>query len=271
MLDDHPKVQEQNWPSGKLVLPAYPGEEQPPNGYEQRTTAYSGPLPHHKASTALTSAASPLGKFSYLVRTDPAYKVLVVAVVMVLIASAVFVGLASAAFFSSQGAAQTSGLSSTPTSGPVDPRPTFAPPNGGQGSTTSSQPPANPTPSIQNTPAPASTPQPTTPPVGALTLQIFGLPPQALNNTTVPVTVIANQPGLSVKLVITYSVPPGFFTSAARTTDGNGTATLSWHVRIFSARKAATARVVAIAQDQNGNQVASQTVTVQILAVGFGA
>lgn len=282
MLDDFPEVQERNRGSGKLILPPHTGQLPSPNAHEQKTTAYSdsGPLPFsnlHKQQHAAypgqllppnlsKAATNHLGKFWQLVRKDPAYRLLLVAVVMVLISSIVFVSFASSLFFAPAQNPSPPSLSVTVT-GTVDLHPTFAPPHGGQGSTTSSQPPKHATPSLVNDPG--MTAQATPPTGGTLAVEIAGIPLQVPNNTTVPVTILANQPGVSVRLFVQYNVAPGFFSSGAQTTDGGGTATLSWRVRVIGTRTAAIARVTAIAQGRNGQQATSQTVTVQIISGGI--
>lgn len=262
MIDDFPEVQERNRVSGKLILPPHTGQLPSPNLHTQKTTAYPGQfLPSHQSKPTTTH----LEKFWYLVRKEPAYRLLLVAVVMVLISSIVFISFASSLFF----APPQSSFPSVPTgatpAGTVDLRPTFSPPHGGQGSTTSSQPPRHATPALTNDPNAAATPAPD----GNLTIQITGLPQQVPNNTTLPVTVMTSQPGVTVRLFVQYNVAPGLFSSGTQTTDDGGTATLNWRIRVLSSRAVATARVTAIAQDQNGQQAISPTITVQVVSGGI--
>ncbi len=267
MIDDVPETQERNRVSGKLILPPYSGQLPSLNAHEQKTTAYLGQNfpPDPRLSR---SATNHLEKFWYLVRKDPAYRLLLIAVVMVLISSIIFVSFASSLFFAPPQSSLPPGPAGTTVVGTVDLRPTFPPPHGGQGSTASSQPPKHATPVLTNNQN--TTPQTPPPPGGALSIQITGLPGQVFNNTTVSVTVTTNQPGVTVRLVVQYNVAPGFFSSGAQTTDGGGTATLSWRIRVLGTRNTATARVIAIAQDQNGQQAISPAVTVQIVTGGVG-
>lgn len=265
MIDDLPEVQERNRSSGKLILPPYPGQQPSPAPHEQMTTADSGQfLPRN-----LSTPTNHFGKLWHLVRKDPAYRFLLVAVLLVFISSIVFVSFASSMFFAPAQSSLTTGPAGTTVSGTVDLRPTFAPPHGGQGSTTSSQPPKSATPSLANLPTAPPT-QPTVPAGGALSVQIAGLPPQVFNNTNVQVFVMTNEPGASVRLIVQYNVAPGVFTSGTQTTDGAGTASLTWRIRLLGKRNVNTARVTAVAQDQNGQQAISQPVTVEVVSAGLG-
>lgn len=267
MIDDSPEAQERNRASGKLILPPYPGRLPSPNAHEQRTTAYPGQFlpPDSHLSSPTTNH---LEKLWYLVRKEPAYRLLLVAVVMVLISSIILVSFASSLFFAPPQSSSPPGPGTTAV-GTVDLHPTFPPPHGGQGSTTSSQPPRHATPVLTNDPNATVTAQATLTPGGTLAVEIAGIPLQVPNNTTVPVTVITNQPGVSVRLFVQYNVAPGFYSSGTQTTDGGGTATLSWRIRVIGARTVAIARVIAVAQDQNGQQATSQTITVQVISGGI--
>lgn len=280
MIDDFPEVQERSRASGKLILPPYTGQLPSPNPHEQQTTAYadSGQLPfpnsHQRRAKAYPGqflspnlpkpTTNHLEKFWYLVRKEPAYRLLLVAVVMVLISSIVFISFASSLFFAPPQSSFPPGPGGTTPVGTVDLRPTFAPPHGGQGSTTSSQPPKHATPALTNDPNATATITSD----GSLTIDFAGLPSQVPNNVTLPVTVITNEPGVTVRLFVQYSAAPGFYTSGTQTTDGGGTATLNWRIRVTGVRVVATARVTAIAQDQNGQQAISPTVTVQVISGG---
>ena len=135
--------------------------------------------------------------------------------------------------------------------------------------------PANiPTPMTIPTPTPLPTPtiEPTTPPAPPplqLTVNITSIPSVVINNTTQPVSVTTNEPGVSVTLYVTYSsANPSSFTGTSETTNSNGQITLSWPVRIRSSKRSSsvTAHVTVFAEDINGQTAASQTVTVQIFA-----
>jgi len=85
------------------------------------------------------------------------------------------------------------------------------------------------------------------------------------NNTSFPVTVQANQPGVQVQLAVTYAAPPNTYTSATQVTDNNGMATLTWDIQIFAFKNKTNAHVMVVGQDQNGQQVQSQQVNVKVL------
>ncbi len=157
MIDDRPEMQGQNPSSGKLVLPGYSEAPHSPNTYTQGM--YTSP--RHFASRNISSAPrAPLAKLKYLWQSDPAYKVLIVSVAMVLAASLVLVTLASIVL-AQKPSGNTTALTGTNPQGPTNTRPTFPTPSGGHGSTSSSQPPQNPTPVLQNTPQATLPPQPT--------------------------------------------------------------------------------------------------------------
>jgi hypothetical protein len=197
---------------------------------------------------------------------------------MVAVAGTVFVSLASAAFlnpnFFSQGS--TSSQNSAPGSA-VDLQPTFAAPQGGQGSTESSQPPAQstavlqvPTPTSQSSPNPTPTSGPGSG-GGTLSVQITNIPGQVVNNSVVAVSVNTSEPNVTVRLQVSYNAYPFFYRSKARVTDGDGNATLNWAVSVTKRSFGeVVARVVVTATDQNGQQAVSSATTVQVITFGGG-
>lgn len=124
-----------------------------------------------------------------------------------------------------------------------------------------SQPIPQPTPQSSAGPTPV---QPTQP--AALTLQITNCPQKVNNNSDVPVTVTANRSGVNVQLIVTYDVLSDIFRSQVVPTDNNDVAVLTWHVGLVTSVVSGLlgAHVTAVAKDQNGQQVQSQTVTVQV-------
>jgi hypothetical protein len=210
----------------------------------------------------------PMAKVRYFWRKDPAYKVLMIALSVVLAAGLVFVSLISNALMRNPKlfTADATISQSLPTVvvpiGTVDLRPTFPPPGGGKGTGSSSQPPAQGTPALQ----PTSTDQ--TGQGGQLTLDITSIPNRVLNNSIVDVSVNASQPDISVSLVVLYSTLPYRATAGPAITDGNGDAILSWSVSVVAFGRHTQAMVYAVASDQNGQQVQSQPVTVQITSGG---
>ncbi|HZU00224.1 MAG TPA: hypothetical protein VFA10_11210 [Ktedonobacteraceae bacterium] len=271
MIDEQRDVSEQ--PQKKLGVPV---AEQPfaPSKKVQRVPI---PPPYFPPLDPPRSVLSTLTNLKHFWRRDSASKVMIVVTAVPLIAGLIFGTLAtgmlsqSLELFLRNGPIvalpQQAPKGVTP-QGTVDFHPTFPTPGGGQGSTDSSQPPMGPTPVVQDTPPTMPTPQPT--PIqqgGQLIVQITSIPTQVSNHSLVPVQVITNEPDISVQLYVSYNVPPGFYTSRTQVTDGNGYATLSWTVNVFSFlnRRGANARLVAIGQDQNGQQVSSQVFTVEIL------
>ncbi len=263
-------------PQGKLVLPAYPDEE---------PYFYSGPqqqvrpdqLIQHNTTPA---PKNPLAKIGYYWRKDPAYKVLMIATVVVIAAGLIFVSLATAAFvgnpnlFSSINNTTPQNPTGSTPSGTVDLRPTFPTPGGGSGGNTSSQPPAQSTPVVQVTATPnestTPTPQPSPGGGGTLTVQITNIPGQVSNNSTVQVDVTTSEPGVTVRLQVSYNAYPFYYQSGAQVTDGDGNATLYWNVQVSATRvRHIVAKVTAVAIDANGQYVTSATYIVQVTS-GFG-
>ncbi|GCE04446.1 hypothetical protein [Dictyobacter aurantiacus] len=212
-------------------------------------------------------------KLAYLWRSDPAYKVLFIAIGVVIVCSIVGVILVGTAFSSftsrsatnpNQNGSQT--VANTPQATPTT-TPTAQPtmtPTPQPTATPTAQPTVAPTPTAQPTIASTPTPVPNN---GPLTVQFTNLPAQAQNHSTVPVTV-ATKPGATVALLITYNASPSFQQTTTVTADANGTATIPWTIneRAFSRfTQVIAARVVAIARDQNNQQTTSQPATVQIL------
>jgi len=151
-------------------------------------------------------------------------------------------------------------------SGTVDLRPAFPSPGGGQGSSTSSQPPAQSTPALQPT-VDNTQSSPTPGQGGTLTVQITGIPNRVQNGSVVDVGVSTNEANVTVELYVVYSAPPYRDFAGPHMTDDGGNATIPWSVSVYKIG-GARATVVAIARDQNGQQAQSRPVSVQI--VGFG-
>jgi hypothetical protein len=274
MIDDHTGIQDQDRPPDKLILPA---PLDTPVNAPQRTPTSSLPgtpayLEQHLHHAAPQQPGYPFKRFAYHIRTDPAYPFLIAALAIVLILGGIgasFAGDIFAKFAASSASARPAPPQNPPQATPVgtiDLRPTFPTPGGGQGSTTSSLPPAS---------APVTvTPQTTTVPDnnnGTLNLQITGIPQQVSNNSTIPVSITAGEPGVIVRLMVVYSAPPNFYSSGTQITDADGNATLNWHVRVFAGSNFGfvTAEVTVVGQDQNGQQATSSPVTVEITGKGI--
>jgi hypothetical protein len=267
---NQPDTQEQEAQPEKLVLPASPSAEQ--------QMYYGGQKTHLRPEQLIRNPTQPAPKgagarIAYYWRKDPAYKVLMIAMTTVLLAGIIFVSLASAAFLGNpnlfaSSTSQTVPKGANPT-GTVNLRRTFPTPGGGSGSSQSSQPPMQQTPALQ--PTATGQPSPTPGSGGALNVQITRLPSQVVNGSIVNVGVNTSQPGVSVLLVIHYNVQGGRNTAGPQITDTNGNATIPWFVWLAGfGKKSVQAFVYAVVTDQNGQQVKSQTVIVQVVTRGMG-
>src|SRR5579864_2670781 len=184
---NQPDMQNQEPRSGKLVLPPPPPEQQ--RMYNGGQQGHLRPEQFIRPRTGL-APKSTLARLAYYWQKDPAYKVLMIAMVVVLLAGIVFVSLASSAFLGNPNLFASSSSSSPPQppstgvnpSGTVDLRPSFPTPGGGNGSNQSSQPPMQQTPALQPT---ATTTQNS----GTLSVQFTNPPTQVVNGTTVNVDV----------------------------------------------------------------------------------
>ncbi len=259
-----------------------------PGSQPSESTAFSvgtlqrptGSLPHRPVRPedlirrpASTLPRNPLQRLAHLWRSDPAYKVLIVAVVTVLISGIVLLTV----------------LGSLVTRGAASPSPQGQGPaaniNVGQTATSAAQPQTKakptpaPTPTLAPTPTPfpTPTPEPTMAPTpiptptpaftGALAVQITQIPDPVQNNSTVSVTVQTNEPQVRVWLTVTYqSALPGFYNSGQQITGGDGNASLTWQINVTSLRnaKSVKATVVVSATDNNGQQAQSQPTTVTV-------
>ncbi len=273
MIDDRPELPGQQPEQHKLVLPGFQEDTYYPGAHTQRVYVHPDQTPPRGPARP----GNPFAKLGYLWRCDPAYKVLMIATAMVLVAGIIFATFLVSMFAQASATPQTSTAAqkttapANPTSG-TDMHPTFPTPTGGQGGKGSSQPTNTGTPVLLPTLTPAPTPamQPTQPDQGGLALQIVSIPQQVRNNTTVPVTISVGQPGVQVFLQVTYDQSPNNM-SGPKTTDDAGNVTLNWHVNAFSFKQQVVARVTAFAIDQNGQEIQSQTVSVEVVSrIQFG-
>lgn len=260
-----PDIQDVQPSSGKLILPA-PPEDAVQSANPQTVSAWTdqpmySPMP--LASTTAYPQYSPLspkpststrGRW----RKDPAYLVLTFAIALVMISAIAFVVFGATTILSSNNLASSQTPIAPTPSGTVDAKPNLGTtPTTGSGS---SQPSSIPTPNLNTQPSPSPTAQPGQ---GLFSVQIVSIPNVVPNNSRVQVGVQTSQPGVQVRLQVTYNTAPFFFNSGTRITDNNGQAVLLWNVTVFSRHPVqATVRVNAI--DQNGQQISSQTVTVMV-------
>lgn len=271
---NHPGTEDQAPASGRLVLPAPPDETPRSSPFPPQPRVEPGQLIRRETSSAPKEL---LPKIIYYWRKDPAYKVFMLAIAMVALAALIFASLGSAAL-PGKPLFSNSNTQSPPTvaapKGTVDLRPAFPKPSGGSGSGQTSQPPAQGTTTVINvTPSPSAsvTPQPTQPGQGGpLTLSITSYPATVSSGSRVAITISANQPGVTVSLQVRSNAQPRNYIAGSSTTDANGNATIGWFVFFVSTTHKVTATLAAIAQDQQGQQVASAPVTVQVIVQRMG-
>lgn len=263
---NQPEIQEPDPQQGKLVLPppTVDGSSTPGSSLH-----YTQVRPEDLIRHAAMPPKDPLARIIYFWRKDPAYKVLIIAVGLVLIAGLLFLSLVTSAmnpnFFTLKSTSSQVPPAGVTPSGTVDFRPVFATPGGGQGSSTSSQPPAQGTPALQ--PTVDNTPTTTPDQGGALTVQITDIPNRVQNGSVVDVGVNTSEANVTVELYVEYNAPPFRGFAGPRMTGGDGNTTIQWSVSVYK-MGGARAIVVAIARDQNGQQAQSQPVSVEI--AGFG-
>jgi len=271
----HTDTQQPAPPQENLVLPAVSPEQ-----HQQQQPSWGYTNPRIQVSPAMLirhntppPPRSPFAKLVYFWRKDPAYKVLMIAVVMVVIASLLLTTLATTSLLHGFGGLASGGSGvqnpggTAQLVGTVDNKPTFPTPGGGHGSTVTSQPPVQSTPNLQ----PTSPPQPTPGPQGGLTVQITSIPNRVRNNTAVDVGVTTNGANLQVSLQITYTALPYRSLAGPVTTDNNGNANIRWSVNVYAfSNRTVTATVYAIVRDQNGQTVRSQPAYVLVTVQGGG-
>lgn len=275
---NQPETEGSDLQQGKLVLPPYPHEMSPINHNYTHYLA-SGTNQQHAnvpirpdwlIRQTTPPPRRPVGKLRYYWQKDPAYKVLIIAIALVVVAGMVFISLISSLLLRNPNylaidSTTTSSTAVVPTR-TVDFHPAFPPPSGGNGSTSSSQPPAHSTPILQPTPdisPTASQPTPT-PVTGPLSITITAIPLRVSNNSVVNVGVNTSLPNVSVSLVVYYTSPPYRYVSGSTITNDNGNASLSWSVSIMVYGRHTQAIVFAVARDQSGQKNQSQGVSVQV-------
>jgi hypothetical protein len=270
MINNHPNLPGQGQPpvSQKLILPGIHAEEpQQPGAYTQRVFVH----PDQLRPQLPVASTNPLSKLGALWRADPAYKVLIIATSTVLIAGIIFAififnTLAQPATTTPKTTQPAAVVPTAPKSSAVNPPPTFPTPSGGQGSNQSSSQPPKSAPVVLPTLTPSdANQQPTQPPQNQnLQLQITDAPQQVRNYSDVQITVTAGQPDVSVQLHVTFDNSLITNSVGPQQTDGNGNVTFNWHVSNVSLKRNFVARITAYANDQNGQQASSQTISVEV-------
>ena len=194
-------------------------------------------------------------------RTDPAYQVLAVAIVVVLIASG------SLMAFAATGMMGTGSNHNSPN------RPQAKAPSSFTHATQVPTP--APTPTLMPTPVPTQAPtqvvQPTQAPNpigGKVTVAFTNLPGQVNNNTTTQIVVQTNTPGASVQFAVQYAGGTGTPVFMTQTADNNGMATFNWTATVFNVfnnNTNVTARLTVTATDNNNGRTAQQTADVTVV------
>jgi hypothetical protein len=260
---DQPNAPGQTPQPRKLVLPTYPDEQQNINS---KLHVQPDQLIH---PTAAPPPTNPMAKLQYFWRKDPAYKVLIIASATVIVASIIFTILGSITFLqNSNGTTQDVTIpqnppTGVPASGTVDLHPTFPTPSGSNGSTTSSQPPAHTTPTLEpGVPTPGQS--------GSLIVAITNPPVVVANGSKVTVNVATNDIFAEVRLQVDYNAPPFSYASPLYSTDGSGNANITWRVHVHGGGlDPVTATLVAIAIDSsNGQQNSSAPVVIRVDTTG---
>jgi outer membrane biosynthesis protein TonB len=279
-----------NNPGNQQYSPPLPpesaGPDAPTEAYFPQLPPQASPLPSRVRPEQLirrnqNMPPGPLHqKLMYLWRTDPAYRVLYISLAFVIVAFLIFLLVVGGIFAHGNTPTKTQQVTSGGNTGQQSQPDTKQPNNAPK--TPAAQPTAQPTPTPTPLPTPTPTPIPTQPPTptpipqptptpipAQLTAQITNVPNFVQNNSTVQVTVQTNQPNASVTLVALYEGIPTATTSNPVQTDANGTATINWNIherKINRGINTITARLVARATAQNGQQAQTQEVTVQIQA-----
>ena len=257
MNNNYPESSDQhNLRSGKLVLPGYndstlPASDDAKTTYipmgQSPSSPYDSPVrPEMLMQNYASSSAYPSGKLKPRSRSSPAQLILLIAIIVVVIATGsvayAAVTLVGPSLTKSSSGATQANSSAANTQASATALPTA-------------------------TPMPSPTPKPITTFDGApLTLTIQDLPNSVDNDSGGPVTVQTNASGIPVHLQVTYSVTksPFSYTSDTQMTDDQGVATLTWNVQINPTKRRTNAKVVAIAQEPNGQTVQSDPVNVKI-------
>jgi hypothetical protein len=225
---------------------------------------------------------------------DPAYIVLLIAVVVALVSGCIFTVVASSflkqfSFFDNSNANQSAAYQTAPAQSfqgqnTIDSHPIFPPPGSTPGNTLSSQPPRSGTPTfavptVTITVAPtitaAATVTPAVTPTGPFTVHILSYPPQALNNTTIQVQVATGQPNIALQLTASYTLLPFIYQTNPQLTDTAGNATIAWPITLYSSvnrhgSTTTTARFSIRGQSPDAQSVTSQTQTILILMLATG-
>jgi hypothetical protein len=259
MFDDHSGFQGPPPEQHKLILPGSNEDTYYPGAQTQRTYIHPDQM---RAATA-SRPGNPLAKAGDLWRRDPAYKVLMIASATILLAGIIFATFLASMFAQAASTSQNNTTVSAKPTSATSIQPTFPTPSSGQGGTNSGQPTVPtevPTPTA--IPSPTPTAQATAQP--GLSPQIVSIPQQVRTNTFVPVMISVGQPGVEVRLEVTYNQGVAISTSGPKMTDDAGNVTLIWNVMLFSLKQQLVAHVTAFALNQNGQEVPSQTISVKV-------
>jgi hypothetical protein len=268
----------------KVILPGYTPQSQ--DQYADQTEMFNPQSAMMQARNKSQNLQPPMIPAKTHWRNDPAYQVLLVAIILIIISGGIFTVVATnlfknMGFADGQNNNQGSSYQTAPTQGvqrQVNVQPTFPPPGSTPtdttGNTISSQPPQSGTPTMAvATETVTVTLSPTdTPPTnqnGPLNLQIVSYPQQISNNMTALIQVSTGRANAQVQLSANYDLPPFFYQGTSQITDGNGNTTIFWPINLFgpATRHRANntvARFVVRAQSQDGQVATSSMITIQV-------
>ena len=247
---------------GKLVLSSHPDGSVPPHplngetsfmpaGSDQTSFMPAGAPPFAPGGSGYYPQGQPKKGLFQKLRTDPAYQVLAVAIVVVLIASGSLVAFASTGMM---GTGPNHGSSNQPQakvqSSPVT--------HATQAPTQAPTPIAMPT-QAPPTQAPAPVMQPTQAPNPMkLTVAFTNVPAQVNNGTTTQI-VVQTEPGAMVQFDVTYPLGSGGTpVQMTQMADNNGMATFNWTATVqpmLNNMTNVTAHLTATAVNNNGQAV----------------
>jgi hypothetical protein len=99
-------------------------------------------------------------------------------------------------------------------------------------------------------------------------VQFTFIPQTVANNSSVKVGTTTNEPGITIRLQVTYNASPFTYESEPQVTGGDGNAILNWNVQVSTSNTNAFAKVTAVATDAQGQSVKSDTIMVRIVIAG---
>lgn len=250
-LPEGPDPNEQTLPQPPIFLPAPPQEQQAYIQPQQPSPSGGWAQPQAMGNRPLLPANSATGT-NRSWKSDPAYRILFIAIGVVLLSSLTCVAVLAAMFNQPSSQNTQRGGPNTQQIGNI---------GGVRLGSPTPMATSTPTPTPIPTPTPTPFPTPTPTPITSnLTLSVINPVP---DGTTVPVNITGSKPGARITLVITYTNATAFGnTNLSQNADDAGNATISWNVEAIpnSTRKPVTAQLQVTAQDGQGYMATTQTV-----------